>query len=159
MAPRTPSPTHDEAPGGTRARRGRPASPVRLAEAVARLGALGLPVGHYAVHASGVLLAHGLIDEAGDLDVVARGPAWERARTLGPARAGRCDRVIPVAPDIEVFDGWLGADVDALIAAATWVGGLPCVPLEEVLAFKERLNREKDRAHVALLRAHLGLRG
>lgn len=131
---------------------------MRLAEAVARLGALGLPVGHYAVHASGVMLAHGLIDEAGDLDLVARGPAWERAQALGTVHAGRWDRVVLVAPGIEVFDGWMGVDVDALIAAATWVGGLPCVPLEEVLAFKERLNREKDRAHVTLLRAHLGLR-
>lgn len=124
-------------------------------EAAVALRALALPAGHYAVHASGVLLAHGLIDEANDLDVVARGPAWERACALGVDRRGRTDRVVAAAPGIEIFDGWMGEDLDALLAASRWVGGLPCVPLEAVLAFKVRMGRPKDAPHIALLRAHL----
>lgn len=125
-------------------------------EAVAALQALALPAGHYAVHASGVLLAHGLIERANDLDVVARGPAWQRACALGTPRRGRTDLVVTAAPDIEIFDGWMGEDVDALLAASRVVGGLPCVPLEAVLAFKERMGRPKDAPHLALLRARLG---
>ncbi len=129
---------------------------MNLAEATARLASLGFPAGDYAVHASGVLLAHGLIDNANDLDLIARGPAWQAACQLAPPEQHTTDRVVRLG-DVEVFDGWLGDGLDELLATAETVHGLPCVRLEHVLAFKERLNRPKDARHIELIRAHLGL--
>lgn len=127
---------------------------MRLAEAKARLEALGLAAGHFAVHGSGAMLARGLVDEVHDLDVVARGPAWRRACSLGEPRRGRTDAVVELG-EVEIFDGWMGTDADALIDGAELASGLPCVRLEHVLAFKLAMNRAKDAAHIALLREHL----
>ena len=127
-----------------------------LAEARARLSGLGLPAGDFALHGSGPMLAHGLVDSVHDLDVVARGAAWRRALKLGEARTAQTDRVVELPGEVEVFDGWMGDDLDALIDGAELVAGLPCVRLEHVLAFKERLARPKDAAHIELLRRHLG---
>lgn len=40
-----------------------------------RLAELGLPEGDYALHSSAALVLRGILDEAGDLDIVARGAA------------------------------------------------------------------------------------
>lgn len=124
-------------------------------EAVVRLGALALPPGDFAVHGSGAMLLRGLIDDASDLDIVARGAAWHRACSLAAPEAGERDAVVRVLPDVEIWGGWLGDDVGALIDRAEMVDGWPCVTLQDVLAFKERLARPKDRGHIALLRARL----
>ena len=49
------------------------------------LRSLDLPAGDYAVFGSGPLLVRGIIERAGDLDVICRGAAWEAAQRLGPA--------------------------------------------------------------------------
>ena len=46
------------------------------ARLLGRLRALELPAEDYAVFGSGPLAVRGLIEHIGDLDVVARGPAW-----------------------------------------------------------------------------------
>ncbi len=73
-----------------------------------KLRALGLPAGDYAVFGSGPLAVRDLIRELRDLDLVARGAAWERARGLGPVRAApEGDLVVWLEGDaIEVFGGW-----------------------------------------------------
>ncbi len=126
-------------------------------ELFGRLKALGLPEGDYAVFGSGPLAARGLIREIGDLDVVARGAAWERARALGLSDlAPGGDPVVRLGGgDIEVFGGWLGWDVDALVDRAEVVGGLPFARLEDVLAFKLSHGRPKDLAHARLIEEHL----
>ena len=116
-----------------------------------RVKALGLPAGDYALHGSAPMLAHGLLSEIHDIDIVARGTAWERATTLGEIgrAASGGDRLVRLPGEIELFDGWLGEDRDALIDGAIWHHGLPLVRLggEEVLRFKRRLNRAKDHRH------------
>ncbi|MEV5345648.1 hypothetical protein [Streptomyces achromogenes] len=42
-----------------------------------------------------------------------------------------------------------------MIEAAEWVEGIPFSPLGEVLAWKERLGRPKDREDIRLIRRHL----
>lgn len=120
-----------------------------------RLVALDLPPGDFAVHGSGALLLRGMVDTVTDLDVVARAAAWQRACELGPVEHGALDPVVRPRGDVEIWGGWLGDDIDALIGGAEIVEGWPCVRLAEVLAFKERLARPKDRRHIALLRAVL----
>lgn len=126
-----------------------------LASLRAAVAALALPDGDWALCGSAPLLAHGLVDRIGDVDVLARGAAWARALELGPARRRRRDRVVAAAPGVEVFDGWLGMDRDGMIDGAERLHGLPFVRLEHVLAYKRRLDRPKDRAHSARIEAWL----
>jgi hypothetical protein len=122
---------------------------------LAALLALELPVGDYALFGSGPLLARGWIDEVGDLDVLARGAAWDKARRLGAMR--RLEPydvdVIFVGEDISIGTTWgLGEfSVDQLIDEAELIEGIPCVPLRHVVAYKRIADRPKDRAHIAVI--------
>jgi hypothetical protein len=57
---------------------------------------------------------------------------------------------------IEIFGGWLGWDVDAIIDGAEVIEGLSFACLEDVLAFKLHHGRPKDLAHARLIAEHLG---
>ena len=50
---------------------------------IRRLIELDLPRGDWALFGSGPLLMRGWIDAVGDLDIVCRGAAWDRAREVG----------------------------------------------------------------------------
>lgn len=127
-------------------------------EVINSLARLALPRGHWAVHASAVLVLHGLVDEAADVDVIARGPAWQQALGIGEPKPGKMDLCVAVPHlNVEIWSGWLDEDVDQLLDTAEEVSGVPCVSLTAVLRFKEVAGRPKDAAHVAALRHHLGL--
>jgi hypothetical protein len=132
---------------------------VKLRDVQRLVARLNLPDGDFALHGSAPLLAHGLIDEVNDVDIVARGRAWKRATELAPVVAGRQDDVVRPLPGVEIFDGWLGDDADTLIDQAATVNGLPCVTLREVLAFKRRLQRPKDAEHIRLIERYLAEEG
>ncbi len=117
--------------------------------------ALGLPAEDYAIFGSAPLLAHGLIAEVGDIDIVATRSAWQLAQKLGsPAPAPGGDRVVHLAPDIDIYDGWLGLDAEAIIRRAELLDGLPVAHLSDVAAYKRLLDRPKDRLHLKLIEAH-----
>ena len=102
------------------------------------------------------MLAHGLVAEIGDLDLVATGAAWQKAQKLAsPKTAPGGDLTVQLTPELAVFDGWLGLDVDAVISRAEVWDGLPLAKLEDVAAYKRRLNRPKDRTHLQLLEPYL----
>jgi hypothetical protein len=126
-----------------------------LSELRARVLALRLPPEDLLIHGSGPLLAHGLIQTVNDVDIVAAGAAWAKAQDLGPVeRAPGGDPVVRLG-DVDVFGGWLGEPASELLTRREWVDGLPVASLPDVLAFKRRLNRPKDAAHIRLLEAHL----
>lgn len=125
-----------------------------------RLAALDLDTAHYAVHGSGPMLAHGLKTTIGDLDVIARGPAWERAVALGEPgysalRGDPCVRFWQGR--IEVFRTWVTdyCTVDELIDGADVIEGIRFVQLPHVLAYKRLLGRRKDAADILVLEKHL----
>ncbi len=122
-----------------------------------KLRELNLPTADFAVFGSGPLAVRGLIEEVHDLDVVARGVAWEQAKGLGQVRtAPEGDPVVWLEGGaIEVFGGWLGWDIDVLIDNAEIIEGLPFARLEDVLAFKLSCGRPKDVAHARLIEGHL----
>ena len=126
-----------------------------LPDFIRRVESLALPSPDYAVFGSGPLLAHGLVASVNDVNILARGAARERAKDLGtPQRAPGGDERVRLE-DTEIFNGWLGLDVDAVIDGAELTNGLPFARLTDVVAFKKRLNRPKDEAHLRLLESYL----
>jgi len=133
---------------------------VRAAAILARLSELALPAEDYALHSSASLVLREILEDAGDLDIVARAAAWECALAMVAAGEavldeGREDARVTVGEDVEIYHGWLGESAAALIERAELVLDVPCVPLQDVIAMKERLDRPKDREHLARIRAHL----
>lgn len=125
-----------------------------LATLRGRVAGLALPPADTLLFGSAPMLLHGLLDEVGDIDLVVRGAAWERACRLGAVRrAPGGDRVVEVGA-VALFDGWLGEDLDALFARAEEHDGLLVASLADVTAYKRRLDRPKDRLHLRLLGLH-----
>ena len=126
------------------------------------LESLALPASDYVVTGSGPLLAHGLKNDIHDIDLVARGTAWEMATRLSRPRRSRSGpglRVVLFGGDIEVFDHWVGGltDVDAMIDSADFFDGLPFLSLTDTLRWKRGLGRAKDLADIALIERHLSV--
>lgn len=133
---------------------------MRVPDIHARLQELDLDPAHYVVHSTASLALRGVLTEAGDLDVVARGTAWEAAlafvrRGAATLDRGVQDQRVSMNSDVEVYDGWLGESADSVIGRAELVDGVPCAPISDVIAMKERLGRPKDQRHLALIRAYL----
>jgi hypothetical protein len=127
-----------------------------------RLESLALPPSDYVVTGSGPLLAHGLKKDIHDIDLVARGRAWEMAARLNRphrAKSGLGLRIVLFGGDIEVFDHWLGGltDVDAMIGSAELVDGVPFLSLADTLRWKRGLGRAKDLPDIALIERRLAV--
>lgn len=117
-----------------------------------RLAELALDTNEYRINASGAMVLHGLREETHDLDI------W-CTKKLGDALAQRCDvqvlpdgtrRFVP-APDVEIYENMLPGET-------VFLNGIPVAPLEDVLALKRQLNREKDRRDIAVLEAAIAAR-
>ncbi|MDJ0791656.1 MAG: hypothetical protein QNJ71_07150 [Acidimicrobiia bacterium] len=117
---------------------------------------LDLPIGHYAIFGSGPLIIRGIIDAANDVDVVARGAAWERARRLGEV-VTLTEHGVDVASfsdgAVTVGTSWAYGDVDIddLIDTAEIFDDLPFARLEYVVRYKRAAGRPKDLEHLRLL--------
>ena len=116
-----------------------------------------LPAGDWALFGSGPLLLRGWIDAVGDLDVVSRGAAWERAKRLGdPSTLADGNQIVAIGEGVTVGTTWLYGDfsIDELIDTAEMIDGIPCVRLEHVVAYKQLSDRPKDREHLAIIEAN-----
>ncbi|MFI7610079.1 hypothetical protein ACIBP6_02440 [Nonomuraea terrae] len=135
----------------------RPAAPSVLltdpAGLFAELARLGLPAGDYVVCGSAALYVRGMRARMGDLDVLARGAAWQKVLTLGtpqPALSGHGLRVVHPSVAIEFVDRWTpGWPTDDLIDNADVIDGIPFMRLGDVLAWKEAARRPKDLPDIA----------
>jgi hypothetical protein len=130
---------------------------------VHRFLSLELDPDHCAVFGSGPMLAYGLKMSLGDLDIVARGPAWKKAckdGDLGISKIGGDSMAAFSHGKIEVFNVWFPPDVstDDLIDQADVVSGIRFVQLRHVLAYKRRLRRPKDIPDIAALEQALSTR-
>ncbi|MGI9585749.1 MAG: hypothetical protein ACR2N7_09195 [Acidimicrobiia bacterium] len=122
----------------------------------ATLRALELPAGDFAVFGSGPLIVRGIVVATNDLDIVCRGPAWDKACDLGEVVTlvhHDVDVVSTLDGDITVGTSWAygDVDIDELIDSAEVINGLPFARLEHVVAYKTIANRPKDREHLRLL--------
>ena len=69
------------------------------------LGELALIRDDFVIFGSGPMLAHGIREDIADLDIVARGKAWKRARELGGAEMDLV-RVTKGGIEIEIGSEW-----------------------------------------------------
>lgn len=119
---------------------------------------LDLPLGDWALFGSGPLLLRGWIDEIGDLDVLSRGPAWDKAKDVGTITFLPEDgnEIVEIGNRITVGHNWPYGlfRIDELIDTAEILDGIPCVRLEHIVAYKELFGRPKDRKHLSIIEAH-----
>ncbi|GAA5085712.1 hypothetical protein HNP84_010213 [Thermocatellispora tengchongensis] len=127
---------------------------------IRKLLSLDLPAEDYVIAGSGPLFAHGIKNGLGDLDVVARGRAWQKATTFAPPEPAPfwtgVDRVLLFDGEIEIFNGWfpeLGT-VDELISRSDLIDGLRYESLHDVVRWKRTLDRQKDRDDIKLIDQH-----
>jgi len=131
---------------------------MNLNEVIARVVDLDLDTDHYAVFGSGPLLARGIIATVGDVDILARGLAWQAAKTRGELVVlPECDVSVVSIDEGVVTIGTKWAigeiDVDYAIDSADFISGLPWVRLDLVAEYKRLAGRPKDLAHLGLLEA------
>lgn len=124
-----------------------------------RLRELDFPTADYAIFGSGPLLVRGWIEDAGDLDLIARGAALDAARSAGKTIHLAEHDVDVIGIDggkITVGTSWAYGefDIDELIDTAELIEGFPCVLLDHVVAFKQVADRPKDRDHLAIIAKH-----
>lgn len=116
---------------------------------------LDLPQGDYAVFGSGPMFAHDLLESPNDIDLIARGMAWDRlkeiAETFGVQESPH--HLSLFGGKIEAFTMWKPGDWDAdeLIDSAECIDGVPFVQLHLVLRWKRRINRPKDTLHCRII--------
>jgi hypothetical protein len=123
---------------------------------ILRLIELDLPRGDWALFGSGPLLLRGWINQVGDLDVVCRGAAWERACEVGEIGVLQPDGVEIVNVDggaITIGRSWRYGDtpIATYIDEAEDIDGMPCVTLQHIVAYKQIADRSKDRAHLQVI--------
>lgn len=123
---------------------------------IRRLLEIALPWGDWTLYGSGPLLLRGWIDDVGDLDIVCRGDAWDRACEIGEVVVLEPDGVNIVSIDdgaITIGRSWRYGDtpIDELIETSEEIEGIPCVLLEHIVAYKQIADRPKDRRHLAVI--------
>lgn len=110
----------------------------------------------FVIAGSARLWTSGHRDRISDIDIVARGATWSRALELVESGHGYLETtdisgatVVRLCGGlIEVADHWFmeDSDTDELIDSADVIDGLPYFGYAEIIAYKLRLNRPKDRA-------------
>lgn len=128
---------------------------MNLSELREQVFSLNFPNEDFLLFGSAPMLAHGLIEHVNDIDIVAKGAAWEKAQSLGTKKLAAAGDFVISYKDTDVYDGWMGESVGLLFKRAKFIQGLKYAHLEDVLKYKLELNRAKDKEHISLLRAFL----
>ncbi|MCP3994718.1 MAG: hypothetical protein GY722_06605 [bacterium] len=129
---------------------------MNLAMVLDLLSTTDLGEGNHAVFGSGPLLVRGIIEDVNDIDIIARGEAWERAAAAGEL-VGLPKHNITVASlhsgRLTVGTYWAigDVDVDNAIDTADRIEGFPWVRLALVAEYKRLAGRPKDIEHLKLL--------
>lgn len=122
-----------------------------------KLRALNLPLGQYAVTASGPLGVRGL-RAIGDVDIVVSNSLWEQlAAQYGISEEDNVKKIV-IGDSVEALGKgsfYHQAPGEPLlahrIASAELIDGLPFEALEHVLFYKRKMGRDKDLRDIALI--------
>ncbi|MCP4968066.1 MAG: hypothetical protein GY926_22880 [bacterium] len=131
---------------------------MRIEQALGLLDQVNLPTNDYAIFGSGPLLVRGVINDVNDLDLLARGAAWETATAAGQT-VYLPEHDITVASFfgglVTVGNSWAigDVDVDKVIDTAETLEDFPFARLEHVVAYKTLAGRTKDMEHLRCLEA------
>jgi hypothetical protein len=125
---------------------------------------IGLPPKDYAIVGSAPMALHGLKTLTNDIDVIARGAAWEKAKQYcfpeeSPMKFGNFLKMFD--GKVEVYHCWFPKDawnVDELIDTAEIVDGVRYVKLEYVLKYKKSRNFPKDTTDIKLIEDYLSIK-
>lgn len=116
---------------------------------------LSLPAEDFAIFGSGPMWVRD-IRTSSDLDIIARGRAWEwvqkhGVKTIKEGSLLECWHFS--GQSIEVYNGWYPGewDIDELIDTADVVDGIRFVALTSVIEWKKRMGREKDKNDLKLI--------
>src|SRR5579864_4636766 len=107
-----------------------------------KLLSLNLPPEDFAVFGSGPMFVHGLRAAIADLNVIARGKAWQQAHALGEeqvAHSGLGKAILPKAADgIQIYNAWGPGTwtADDLIDTSEIIDGIRFVTLDKVAYWK-----------------------
>ena len=121
---------------------------MNLNEALQLLRPLDLGSGDHAIFGSGPLLVRGIITEVSDIDILARGPAWDCALSLGDLvlLPEHNTQVVALHEGlVTIGRSWaIGAiNVDSAIDTAEVIRGMPWVSLEFVVEYKRVAGRRQ----------------
>lgn len=126
---------------------------------IRRFLSLGLPKNDCAIFGSGPLYAYGIIKNPRDLDVIARGEAWQKVLKLGnPQKLPLGDKAIRLFDGkVEIMNVWIPGklDIDKLIDTAEIVEDIRFVNLKIVLKWKKSMARPKDLKHIKMIEKYL----
>ena len=125
-----------------------------------RVAALDLPAGKFVIIGSGILDALGL-REAMDIDLVLESALFEELRASGEwVEQQKHDELVLYSPngDAEAWLSW-GSEgkpnFDDLYNGSMVIGGVHFTSPERTIIEKQKMNRPKDIADIALLEAYI----
>ncbi|MEU6859566.1 hypothetical protein AB0B28_11930 [Glycomyces sp. NPDC046736] len=121
----------------------------------------GFDPADFVLAGSARLMATGFRRRLSDIDIVARGETWSRARELARVGRGYTERTAVSGARVvrlfeglvEVCDHWFmpGLESDSIIDRAERIDGLPYMTLADLKAYKQKLDRPKDRRDLAVI--------
>jgi len=124
------------------------------------LRSLNLPSEDFAVFGSGPMYPRGIKDLGHDLDIVARGKAWDSACHISEPKVTQSGMGLVIEIEggaIEIFKQWWPGnwDLDELIDTADVFDGIKYVSLENVIKWKKEMGRDKDLEHIKMIEEYL----
>lgn len=116
---------------------------------------LGLPTDSYVVVAGGVLVALGLLDWDGDIDLAVTPEVFERYKSDGWEQDDWRGKLVLRRDIYDIGVGFGEWSLEELQADAQWIQGVPFMSLDKLLQWKKQMGREKDLQHIALVQQYL----
>ncbi len=126
---------------------------------IEKLLSFDLPKDDFVLAGSAAMYFVGIKDLGHDLDVIARGEAFEKAKQFGvmDKAPDGSDKVVIEGGKIEIFSLWIGnkEETESIINTGKEIENVKVMWLEEVIKYKKYLNREKDILHIKLIEEYL----
>ncbi len=119
-------------------------------ELLEKLRALDLPPDEYWIVAGGAMVLHGIREETHDIDLGCTKELADRLEAEGfpTERVADGGRRIVIGDEIEIYDDWEFDHVEI-------IDGVPVLSIDDLIAMKQALGREKDQRDLELIRAFL----